>query len=168
MITIRPLEAADAESFKKLRLLATKTSPSAIWPTHEEEAKMPVGDIAARIAATEAITVYGAFSSEALVGIAGLRRELLAKVRHKALIWGVFVDPGHRRKGIAQGLLEAAADHASRQWGVVQLMLCVNAENVGAKALYASQGFVPYGREPRAMFVDGQFYDEEHMFKVLQ
>lgn len=167
MITVRPLNAADAESFKNLRLLATKTSPTAIWPTHEEEAKMSIRMVAERIAPTESITVYGAFSSDALVGIAGVRRGLLAKVCHKALIWGVFVDPSHRRKGIAQDLLKAANDHASRQWRAVQLMLCVNAENVAAKALYASQGFVRYGTEPRAMFVEGQYYDEEHMYKVL-
>jgi RimJ/RimL family protein N-acetyltransferase len=44
---------------------------------------------------------------------------------------------------------------------------CVNAENVAAKRLYVSQGFQTFGLEPRAMQVNGRFYDEEHMCKPL-
>ncbi|RKP47590.1 GNAT family N-acetyltransferase [Trinickia fusca] len=167
MITIRPLNAADAERFKALRLLATKTSPTAIWPTHEEENGRSIDEVAGRIASTDAQIVFGAFASDALVGITGLRRLPLMKVSHKATIWGVFVDPAHRGKGIAQNLLHAVAEHASEKWGCAQLQLCVNAENLAAKRLYASQGFVVFGVEPRALRVDGQFYDEEHMYKAL-
>jgi ribosomal protein S18 acetylase RimI-like enzyme len=96
-----------------------------------------------------------------------VRREALVKVSHKAFIWGVFVDPAHRGKGIAQDLLNAAAGHAAQEWGCVQLTLCVNAENVAAKNLYTSLGFVVFGVEPRAIRVDGRFYDEEYMVKGL-
>jgi len=167
MTTIRPLNVADAARFQALRLLAIETSPTSIWPTHEEEAGRTIEEMAARVRQTDTQTVYGAFEQDALVGVAGVRREPLLKVRHKAVIWGVFVDPTHRRKGIAQDLLKAAAGHASREWNCVQLTLCVNAENPGAKALYTSMGFVVYGVEPRAMLVDGRYYDEELMCKVL-
>jgi ribosomal protein S18 acetylase RimI-like enzyme len=162
------LSAADAARFKTLRLLAIETSPTAIWPTHEEEASRTIDEMAARIRQTDTQTIYGAFAHDALVGITGVRREPLMKVRHKAVIWGVFVDPAHRRRGIAQDLLKAAEEHASQQWGCVQLTLCVNAQNPAAKALYASLGFVTYGEEPRAILVDGCYYDEELMCKPLR
>jgi ribosomal protein S18 acetylase RimI-like enzyme len=168
MTTIRALGAADADRFKALRLLAIETSPTAIWPTHEEEASRPIDEIAARIRTTRHQAVFGAFAGDALVGIAGVRREPLAQVRHKAMIWGVFVDPAHRRQGIAQKLLAAATGHAGEQWDCAQLMLCVNAENAAAKGLYASLGFRTFGVEPRALCVDGRFYDEEHMCKPLR
>ncbi|WP_322011302.1 GNAT family N-acetyltransferase [Paraburkholderia sp. J12] len=168
MTTIRALAAADADRFKALRLLAIETSPTAVWPTREEEASRSIDEVAARIRTTSNQSVFGAFAGEALVGIAGVRREPFAQVRHKATIWGVFVDPSHRRKGIAQDLLAAAAGHADEQWGSAQLMLCVNAENAAAKGLYASLGFRTFGVEPRAICVDGRFYDEEHMCKPLR
>jgi RimJ/RimL family protein N-acetyltransferase len=168
MTTLRALNAADAARFKTLRLFAIETSPASFWFTQEDEARRTIDEMAARIRQTDTQVVYGAFEQDALIGIAGLRREPFQKVRHKAVIWGVFVDPAHRRKGIAQDLLKAAVEHASAQWDCAQLRLWVNAENPAAKALYASLGFVTYGMEPRAMLVDGRYYDEELMCKALR
>lgn len=167
MITIRLLAPGDADSFKSLRLAAVDNSPTSIWPTREEEEARTTEQTAARIQSTGTQAVFGAFAGAALVGITGVRREPLAQVRHKATIWGVFVEPRYRGKGIAQALLAAATTHASRDWDSVQLMLCVNAENLAAKKLYASHGFVTFGVEPCAMQVDGRFHDEEHMVKRL-
>jgi RimJ/RimL family protein N-acetyltransferase len=79
----------------------------------------------------------------------------------------VFVDPAYRGRGIAQALLESATGHAAQVWACKQLMLCVNEVNSNAERLYASQGFVRFGTEPRSMFVDGKFYDEHYMVKTL-
>lgn len=54
-----------------------------------------------------------------------------------------------------------------RRWQCVQLMLCVNEINGGAQRLYESLGFVRFGTEPRSLCVDGRFYDEHHMVKIL-
>jgi RimJ/RimL family protein N-acetyltransferase len=168
MITIRPLCPDDAERFKSLRVLAAETAPASIWPTPDEELARPIEHMQARIETTPVQTVFGAFDGEVLAGITGVRREPLLKVSHKATIWGVFVNPAYRGRGIAQALLAAATHHASESWHVVQLMLCVNAENVAAKNLYSSQGFRTFGVEPRAMRVGDRFYDEEHMCKPLR
>ena len=168
MITIRLLDAQDAQRFTQLCLQAIETSPTAIWPTWQEEQSRSTEQTVARIQSTPTQAVFGAFLGDLLVGLTGVRREPLSQVAHKATIWGVFVDPAQRGKGIAQALLAAATTHASYDWGSVQLMLCVNAENLAAKKLYANQGFVTFGVEPCAMQVDGRFYDEEHMVKRLR
>jgi RimJ/RimL family protein N-acetyltransferase len=51
----------------------------------------------------------------------------------------------------------------ARDEGVLQIQLCVNAENVRARNLYLALGFKPFGLEPRAMRVGSQYFDEEHM-----
>ncbi|WP_241293946.1 GNAT family N-acetyltransferase [Burkholderia stabilis] len=167
MTTIRLLDAADAAQFQSLRLLAVGTSPTSFLPTRDEEAGVPVGEFAARITPTQAQAVFGAFDGDTLVGITGVRRDARAKVAHKATIWGVFVDPAYRGRGIAQALLDSATAHAAQAWQCKQLMLCVNEVNGTAERLYASQGFVRFGTEPRSLFVDGRFYDEHHMVKAL-
>ena len=128
---------------------------------------MPVDEFAIRITPTHERAVFGAFDGDTLVGITGVRRDARAKIAHKATIWGVFVDPAYRGQGIAQTLLENATAHAAQAWGCKQLMLCVNEVNANAERLYASQGFVRFGTEPRSLFVDGRFYDEHHMVKTL-
>ncbi|QNB15955.1 GNAT family N-acetyltransferase [Paraburkholderia tropica] len=167
MITVRTLDAHDAEQFKALRLLAVDNSPTAIWPTRQEEMARSIAEIVGRIRSTRTQAVFGAFEVDVLVGFTGIRREPLSQVSHKATIWGVFVNPSYRGRGIAQTLLAAATAHATDEWNTIQLMLCVNAENLSAKRLYASQGFQVFGVEPRAMKVEDRFYDEEHMFKTL-
>jgi ribosomal protein S18 acetylase RimI-like enzyme len=103
--------------------------------------------------------VLGVFVGAELVAIAGVRREPLAQVAHRAMLWGVYVHPAHRRGGLARRLLGAACAHARAQ-GVLQVHLAVNAGNPRALALYESLGFIAYGREPRTLCVDGVFYDE--------
>jgi RimJ/RimL family protein N-acetyltransferase len=126
-----------------------------------------IEEVANRVSSSPTRAVFGAFEDEMLVGITGVRREALCQVNHKATIWGVFVKPSHRGQGIAQTLLSAATAHATDEWDTIQLMLCVNAENLPAKRLYASLGFRTFGLEPRAMKVGDRFYDEEYMCKQL-
>ncbi len=162
ILEIRPLTTADAAAFRNLRLQAIADAPSAVWPTHEEEAGRTPVETAARIERTRDQVVFGAFVDADLVGIAGLRREPLAQVRHKALLWGVFVRPDRRRDGVARRLFSHAASFA-RAEGVLQIQLCVNAENVTALHLYRTLGFSSFGTEPRAMRVGDRFFDEVHM-----
>jgi RimJ/RimL family protein N-acetyltransferase len=161
-LAIRPLTAADAGSFREIRLQAIADSPSAVWPTHDEEAQRTMPEIEARIGQTDNQVVFGAFVDTELVGIAGLRREPLEQVRHKAVLWGVFISSDWRRAGFARRLLSHVTTYA-RANGVLQIHLGVNAENARARALYHALGFVSYGLEPRAMRVGDKYFDEEHM-----
>ena len=156
---IRLLQEDDWAAFQQLRVQATVESPLAIWPTRDEEAGRAPAEVRARIAPTAFQAVFGAFAGDELVAIAGVRREPLAQVAHRAMLWGVYVHPAHRRGGLARRLLAATCAHARAQ-GVLQIHLAVNARNPRALALYESLGFVPYGREPRTLRVDGVFYDE--------
>jgi GNAT superfamily N-acetyltransferase len=161
-LEIRPLEVTDWEAFKEIRLQAISDSPSAVWPTLDEEAGRTSDEVQARIKMSATQVVFGAFRGNKLEGIAGLRREALAQVAHKAILWGVFVKPDLRKQGIARQLFERILCHARKE-GVLQIQLCVNAENAKAKSLYQSLGFKAYGLESRAMRVGDRFYDEEHM-----
>ncbi|WP_040065919.1 GNAT family N-acetyltransferase [Pseudomonas batumici] len=165
-ITIRPLSESDAETYRTIRLRAIADSPTAIWPTTEEEQARPVADIEARLRVTAHQIVFGAFAEQALVGIAGLRREPLRQVEHKGLVWGVFVDPAYRRNGVARRLFDAVFVHA-KATGVIQIHLCVNTENIRARSFYRSLGFDPFGIESRTLRVGERFYDEEHMMLRL-
>jgi len=167
MIEIRLLVASDAERFRSLRILLAESSPTSLLSTREEEMAYSLKQVVDRIKEAPEQAVFGAFDGEALIGLTGIRRSPLRQASHKATIWGVFVDPSCRGKGIARTLLGAATAYAIENWGCIQLLLCVNAENPAAKNLYVSEGFKSFGVEPRAMQVNGRFYDEEHMFKSL-
>ncbi|HKU00068.1 MAG TPA: GNAT family N-acetyltransferase [Paraburkholderia sp.] len=165
-LTIRTLTEDDIDAFHALRLQATIDTPFGIVPTHEEEARWIRGENIARVRETDQQAVFGAFDGAALIGIVGWRREARQKLAHKSRIWGVFVKPEYRRTGIARRLMERAIEHA-RSSGVEQVQLTVGAQNPRAQTLYRSLGFTVYGTEPRAMCIDGEYFDEEHMVLML-
>ncbi|MGZ4925166.1 MAG: N-acetyltransferase family protein [Halobacteriota archaeon] len=166
VLEILPLAATDVAAFRKIRLQAILDSPSAIWPTYDEVARQTDKEIEARIIRTDTQVVLGAFIDSELAGIAGLHREPLDQVRHKAVLWGVFVSPGWRREGLARKLV-ARVQSLAREEGVLQIQLCVNAENLRARNLYRSLGFKSFGVEPRAMRIGDKYFDEEHMILQL-
>jgi ribosomal protein S18 acetylase RimI-like enzyme len=156
----RPLQRDHWASFQGLRLRSIADSPLATYPTYEEEAGRSPAEIQDRIAESPTQVVFGAFDGDTLVGIAGLRWDALVQVAHKAVLWGVFLHPDWRQRGLARQLLQALFTYA-RARGIQQIRLSVNVENLAAAGLYRSMGFEPYGREPRAMRVGDRYYDED-------
>lgn len=80
---------------------------------------------------------------DALVGYAAV--SLVADV---AELQRIAVDPGHRRSGVATGLLAAVVDLA-RTAGLDRLLLEVREDNAGALAFYVDRGFVEIDRRRR-------------------
>lgn len=111
--------------------------------------------------------VFAAFDGERLVGVTGALVEPKVKRRHALYVWGVYVAPTHRRRGIARRLLADVLSMARALPDVRQIDLGVSAEAPAARALYESLGFEAWGREPSALLVDGKLYDELHMQLVL-
>ena len=101
-----------------------------------------------------------------IVGMAGWQRMAGARERHKAFVWGAYVQPGWRRHGVGRALLAALIEAAGAE--VEQLTLSVVADNAAALALYRALGFEVYGREPRALRdACGNYSDELLMVRVL-
>jgi RimJ/RimL family protein N-acetyltransferase len=161
--TIRILEAGDVEAFRTLRLAALRECPTAFCSSYEEERDIPLEQAAKRMAPDRDHLIFGAFDGEQLVGSTGLQREGARKLAHKAVIWGVYVAPEFRQRGIGRTLLEHALAHASTMPGLRRVVLGANAASPAAISLYESVGFEPFGLERGFLLVDGVLYDELHM-----
>ena len=164
---LRVLESADAAAFSRLRLAALRECPTAFSSSYEEECDIPLAQRAERMAADRDHAIFGAFDGERLVGTVGLHRESHRKLAHKAVIWGVYVAPSFRQRGVGRLLLERALDHAATMPGLLQVTLGVNTENTAAIALYESLGFETFGVERGFMLVDGVLHDELHMVRTV-
>ncbi|MEO6291959.1 MAG: GNAT family N-acetyltransferase, partial [Burkholderiaceae bacterium] len=90
--------------------------------------------------------------------------ENMIKLSHKALIWGMYVAPEFRGKGVARALLAEVLALARSVPEVIQVNLAVNASSVVAIRLYESVGFKEFGCEPNALCIDSEFHDEIHMY----
>jgi ribosomal protein S18 acetylase RimI-like enzyme len=171
MIDIRPLTADDAEAYWSIRLRALREEPAAFLSSYEENAARPVSEIAEWLRETATRPdnwVLGAFDGALLCGIVGFYRDTHSKARHKGNIWGMYVAPEARGRGVGRQLLTGALDRARQMEGIDQVHLCVMTTQDAARALYRAVGFVTWGCEPRAMRIDGRDYDDEHMLLDLR
>lgn len=163
----RALDSHDASQFRELRLRGLRECPLAFASSYEEESQTSVEAFAERLRPHESAAVFGAFLGSDLVGVAGLQREQMRKLSHKAFVWGVYVETQARRAGCGSLLLSHVLSHAATQLGVRQVTLGVNSKNSEAIALYRKLGFVQFGLEPGYMLLEGRLHDEMHMVCVL-
>jgi ribosomal protein S18 acetylase RimI-like enzyme len=161
---IRRLTPQDISAFRALRLSALLEEPTAFGSSYEEEVAFSSEMVAARLAEHPDQGVLGAFDSARLLGIVALRREKILKLRHKGMIFGMYVAPEARGKGIGRRLLSQALELARSAPDLFQVNLSVNAGNLSAISLYESLGFETFGREPGAMKIGEVLHDELHMF----
>ncbi len=160
---IRRLGPPDATAFRVLRLEALQQHPDAFGSSWQEEDAQPIDWFQARLAGR---VVLGGFVQGVLVGVAGLYVPEGGKERHKAVLWGMYVRPVARGTGLAAALV---AEAVARARGMAEEMrLTVVAGNAAALRLYVAAGFVAYGREPRALKVDGRYHDEVLMALPLR
>jgi ribosomal protein S18 acetylase RimI-like enzyme len=158
MVEIRQFEPHDAATFHAFRLRALTEAPEAFGTTHEEALAVSLEAIAERLTAArrpEGRVVFGAYESGALVGIVGCMQQARTKSRHTATVWGMFVAPEARGRGIGRALMQQVIEEA-RSWpGVDRIVLTVVERGAAARALYLSLGFTIFGREEDGLRQDG-------------
>ena len=169
-LTIRPLSATDAANFQELRLRALTEHPEAFASSYEREVAYTMEFVAGRLQRTaespDSFTL-GAFHQAELIGMVGFRRKDGEKEQHRGHIWGMYVRSDLQGKGFGKALLSEAIDLAKSMTGLEQIELCVVTRNKQARGLYATLGFASCGTDPRALFVDGEYLDEERMVLIL-
>jgi len=164
MIEYRILSADDASVYKPVRYRALSEEKNAFSFPPDVFAKMSDEELKQRLTPDEDHFLVGAFADDGtMVGHAGLFRDAQPKLWNKASIFGTYVAPEWRGQGIARGLMVYLISQSNRLPDLRQVQLCVVETQIPAKTLYESLGFVVYGLEKEALFVDGQFLDEYHM-----
>jgi RimJ/RimL family protein N-acetyltransferase len=168
-VAIRPTREEDAAAYRNLRLESLLAHPEAFGADYETSAARPIEYWQERMRSgaggPQGIT-YLAEASGELVGMTALVRNELAKTRHWAHIFGVYVRPDWRRAGVADALLEACVGYA-RELGLRMVKLGVVTTNVAAIRLYQGCNFRIYGLEPEAIYHDGVYYDELLMARKI-
>ncbi len=166
--TLRQLGSDDASAFHELRLDGFARHPREFRIAPEDEVALSPDQVAARLARD---FVVGAFDSDGasagmLVGIGGLTRFAGAKLRHKGLLWGMYVREVARGMGLGDAIVERLLAHA-RGDGIESVQLTVVVDNARARRVYERWGFAAYGVEPAAVKVgtgaDAIYVDETLM-----
>ncbi len=153
---IKRIPPSDADLYRELRLEGLKDTPEVFGASYSDESTK------ASSYYYEVLTnniVFGAYSNrDTLVGIAGLAIPLKEKLKHKGMLWGMYIKPEARGNGLAKCLISQIIETAKQT--TEELLLTVVTSNTSAISLYKKLGFVEYGREPRALKIQDCYYDE--------
>ena len=166
---IRIVRPGDAPGLRELRIEALRTCPTAFCSDPAEAAAKPIewwGEHASNNSGDGEEALFVAEIPGRLVAMAGIYSTARPKQAHRATIWGVYVRPEARGRGICATLIDAAVRWAIAKQKVL-VDLAVTAGNDTALRCYERAGFAPYGRQPLVIRVDGVYFDEWLMAKRL-
>jgi ribosomal protein S18 acetylase RimI-like enzyme len=159
---LRRLTPDDAALYRDIRLEGLADSPDSFGSTLEAEVDRPLEAFAQRLADSY---IVGMFSGAQLAGVAGFVVQPGPKHAHKGILWGMYVRPAYRGLGIGRMLVEAIIEHARERVELLQLL--VVSDNLPARRLYESLGFVEYGIEWHATKHRGRYHDDVMMVLPL-
>ncbi len=169
-VGIRRLGIHDLSAYKALRDEVLAAYPSAFTSDAAEARGRTPDSYRSRLGLNHpegGEFTLGTWQAETLVGVISCERDARIKVRHIGHIVGMMVSVPHQHQGIGCALLAACIDEARRANGIEMLTLTVTAGNAPAIRLYEAAGFVRHGRLPKAICVDGRFFDKDQMVLAL-
>ncbi|HXQ57544.1 MAG TPA: GNAT family N-acetyltransferase [Actinomycetes bacterium] len=143
---VRQARAADWETLRELRLRALADAPDAFASTLQQETAFPEQVWRQRAKGGAASVNFIAYEGGAGIGMAAIFA--VANTPGRMHLVGMWVDPQHRRRGVAQALVERAVRWAEERQAR-EVLLWVADPNVPARMLYERVGFQPTGeRQP--------------------
>ena len=163
---VRELTEVDLAAVYALRLEALAEEPDAFGMVLSEQHALGDAMLASNLKGGE--RAIFAVDDGGLVGMVGVYREPRLRLRHRAAIWGMYLRPSYRGRGLGAALLDTALVFA-HDLGVRQVHLSVQADHAAALGLYRSRGFLPWGTEPGAGIhpETGRLMDEVHLLKIF-
>jgi RimJ/RimL family protein N-acetyltransferase len=166
-VQLRVLTETDLPAFVILRNASLLRYPDAFTSDHATEQHKPPQAFASRLGNAESgHFILGAFDAQGqLLGTIAMERDrdIRPQKRHIAHITAVMVTEAAQGQGIAAKLATRCVELATANSSIDQLVLTVTASNTHVIRLYERAGFIPYGLLPRAILVQGHFFDKLHM-----
>lgn len=157
---ISELTLADAAAYQALILFGLSEHDEFFRIAAQDEGEPMIPFSSRR---SDAFTLGAWLTGNQLVGVVSFERETRAKLRHKGLLYRMYVRADASGRGLGRRLIQETIKRAREINGLEQINLTVVASNAKAKHLYASEGFKSFALEKYALKMGEVFYDEEQM-----
>ena len=162
-VKISSLPPGRWEDFKSLRLRSLKEEQMAFLSSYDDEANLGKDEWERRIK-----NVVFAIVDGKPIGMMTFVLRGRAKNDHIADIFGVYVEKKFRGKGIGNRLLRNVISRIRKNDRISKISLSVVADQTPAVSLYMKYGFKVVGILERELKLNGNYYDELVMEKILR
>ena len=159
-VIVKDIGPSDIESYKKFlqQGLVNDEENFRITPQDDLNEAFPTKDT------VDSFTL-GAYFTHQLAGVVSFERDgkNREKLRHKGILFRMYISPEYRGKGIAGLLLEAVILRVKNIPDIEQINLTVVDNNDRAKSLYEKYGFTTFASEKNAIKWKGKYFTENQM-----
>ena len=169
-IIIRIATVEDAAALLTLRLEALRMHPEAFAADFAKTAADGEKAWVERILEYENMhsgAIMIACVEDRLIGMSGIVRGHWPKTQHSGSLWGIFIKPEWRGFRICETIVNECIEWALKN-GLVIVTLGVTTSNKSAIHCYTRCGFHAYGTASKALYYEGNYYDDLLMAKQIR
>ena len=164
-IEIKEIFSKQIEQYKMFLAIGLQSDEESllITPKDNSNAPFPTKD------RNDSFTL-GAYAENVLAGVVSFARdgEDREKLRHKGILFTMYVSKEFRGHGIARELLEELIKRVKAISDIEQINLIVIANNSRAKQLYENFGFEKFGTEQNSIKWENKYFTEDQMVLRLK
>jgi len=163
-VVVRPVRADEADDLFRLRLRALACDPNAFDQTVQDAQEKGAGPLAEMVASSVAGRDLALVADDGggLVGLVLVTHSRRPRSQHRARLWGMWVAPEARSRGVGGELVGGAVDWCRRR-GIEMVDLWVVTDHVAAIRVYQRAGFRVCGTTRDGMRWQGRPQDEHQM-----
>ena len=158
-ISIRQLLEKDWREFSRIRLKALKTDPLVFGSNYEKESQFTEADWKSRLQKSVDSAIFMLFAGETPIGITGVSVFNEDATGKTAILWGSWLEPRFRAKGLSNLMYEARLEWARAHPSIERVIVSHRASNVASKYANQKHGFV-FTKTHEKVWVDGETEDE--------
>jgi GNAT superfamily N-acetyltransferase len=157
---IRELTSMDVSAYRALMLCGLQEHPESFRISAQDAGELMVPFASSHV---NSFTLGAWLNEGQLAGVVSFARETQEKLRHKALLYRMYVRAESSGRGIGRQLVQEVVRRARGIEGLEHINLPVVPLNLRAKRLYTSEGFTVFAREERGLNTGEAYFDGEQM-----
>lgn len=157
-ISIRQLTEDDWEIVRSIRLKALQNDPGVFSATYEDAIKRTEADWKAYLTGTNT-AVFGIFDDAHPIGMTGISIERDDSTYKNAFLWGSWLKPEYRGKGISKLMYQARLNWARNHATCEKITVSHRESNIASKLANQKHGFT-YTHTEERRWPDGKIEKE--------
>ncbi len=157
-ILIKQIRESDWQDFRGIRLKALKSDPKVFGSNYEREKNNSKQDWKDWISEKQQ-AIFFIYDGEKLIGMTGVFVPQDTVAKSTAHLWGSWLEPEYRRKGISNLMYKTRIDWAKNQPEVRRIVVSHRESNAASKFANQKHGFVETDRKEKE-WSDGTSEDE--------
>lgn len=157
-MTIRQLTENEWLEFSRIRLQALSTDPQVFSSNYEKESQMSEAEWRSRLRAKDN-GIFLIYEHETPIGMTCVSVDRDDPTRKTALLWGSWLAPHFRGKGLSESMYQTRIEWAKRQPTVEKIVVSHRASNLSSKYANQKHGFV-LTHKIEKVWTDGATEDE--------